>query len=224
VEPPTHNLLNRGAYEFTPEDVKSMFPKGSTKKHKAYSLELQQTTSALRELKQESKERKPLEKRCLVLKSAISQIDKDKGNLRIDLELRDSHTAQDTTVIHPTCKSHKRAEAKKMASLDEFQRVLRLQVRAANEEEKGEGTEERRKGREERKKREEEKKKREKREGKRVQPGNTVAKQEQHKVETYAPLVRIATEQHEKGKREVLPVFLPLWCLRWERKDQTLCR
>ena len=28
-------------------------------------------------------------------------------------------------------------------------------------------------------------------------------------MKTYAPLVRIATEQFEKGKREVLPVFHP---------------
>jgi hypothetical protein len=47
VEPATHDILNRGAYEYTPENVHYQFQKGSTKKHQAYSLELQESHAAI---------------------------------------------------------------------------------------------------------------------------------------------------------------------------------
>jgi hypothetical protein len=228
VEPPTHNLLNRGSYDYTPEDVRLFYPKGSTKKHKAFSLELQQSTLVLRELKA-GKEHDILERRCQLLKTAISQLDKDRCGLRVDIELRDVHNGEDrwvdTTIIHPTCKSHKKAELKQTTSMEEFQRVLQVSVEdekedEEEEEQKGEGKEGKSKKtknkknekREEKKKRQEKKKsvRKEKGEGPReIPPGSAVAKQELLKVRTYSPLIRVATEQFEKGKREVLPVFRP---------------
>jgi hypothetical protein len=231
VEPATHDLLNRGSYEYTPDDVRHMFPKGSTKKHQAYSSELQESHAAALQM-QPGQERTVLESRCQVLKKLIEQIDNNKGSYRVDIEIRDTHDGQDrwvdTTIIHPTCKSHKKAELKKTTTMEEFRRVLEISMVAeeanGREEKREEKREYKNKNRTKTKQKEkkkdskikeeikEESKREDKEgqdEGKREQPGNTVAKQEQLKMQTYAPLVRIATEQYEKGKREVLPVFHP---------------
>lgn len=201
-----------------------MFPKGSTRKHKAFSLELQQTHSTVLQM-EPGKERDLLESRCRLLRTAISQIDNDKGNLRVDIELRDPHAGEDrwvdTTIIHPTCKSHKKAELKQTISMKKFQHALQVSQESVDEieEKRGDRKREEKKGDNNRKHEKQNKKEKEEKEGEkkergerkveRQQPGSTVAKQELLKVKTYSPLVRIATEQFEKGKREVLPVFHP---------------
>jgi hypothetical protein len=217
VEPNTHNLLNRDGVEYTREQVASMFPKGSTSKQKALSAELQSCHARLSSTDGTlpRKERDELDKRSQTLTKALAQMDKNRGTLRIDLELFDPITGQvrwvDTTSSQTTCKSHIKGEMKGIKSLEAFQAALKVSERAeleamerGEEEKKGAHREQK-----ERKNRKQNKNEKERRRDAGVPAGHTVTKQEKFKMVTYAPLVRIATEQHEKGKRLALPVFHP---------------
>jgi hypothetical protein len=227
VEPKTHDILNRGSYEYTPEMVRCLFPKGSTKKQRQYADELLGLHAKAATLREGLKERQLLEKRCKVLKALILQSKGEKGNLRIDNELRDVHTGEerwvDVTSVHPTAKSHIKAELKTQRSFQAFVRALRVSEREVVEEEdekyrggdmdevKGE---EKKKHRKTNKKKEEKKEEKEERKGEErgkleQEVGHTVTKQEKMKVDTYSPLVRIAELQHQNGKRMARPVFHP---------------